>query len=93
MKSVTDAMTIARAIFKFTMIASAALWLEIHGEKVAAADSLLQFSDPLPPALYRQFRDRVIITGKCQAYEQADTPDEQMKALNACWLDFIAPRS
>ncbi len=80
----------------------------------AAADSLPHFSDPLEGRyhqLYKQFRDQVIIQGKCQAYERAteairqaartnppvhwtaETLAEANKALDACWLDFIAPRS
>ena len=66
--------------------------LAVNG--ASAADRLPDFrTDPPPQALYQQFRDRVILTGKCRAYEDAETTEEQTKGLKACWLDFIAPRS
>jgi hypothetical protein len=75
----------------------AALALALAATAADAEDNLPHFTDPIPQALYQQFRDQVILPGKCPAWKEAvdqgATPDEQMDALDACWLDFIAPRS
>lgn len=58
------------------------------------ADKLPQFStDPIPQALYQEFRDQIILQGRCLAYEAAESHEEKNQALDACFLDFIAPKT
>lgn len=60
----------------------------------AQADSLKHFNDPtISQKTYQEFRDQISLQGKCPAWVWNDTEDQQNAALDACWLDFIAPRS
>jgi hypothetical protein len=83
------------AKMKLAILIAAALAASIAASaRAQQGGDFLHFSDPVPPAIHKQFFDQVIIPNKCPDWNDAVDAEldmeEQNQAIEACWLDFIA---